>query len=429
MGRRKKRRNQPPRTMRHLAVTPPEGHRLVQGPNFTAPSGRTPIKRLAYRPGEPIPFDPRQLIAIISHPNNAHVRYVCDANMFIAETDDGIWEALLAAQNRLVLTKPVFDELDLWLRSPSHNQRLHQAVVAAINGDARSPVQLVDVPRKGTTDATVVDYYVNLLGFRKQAGAIADEKLKERLGRPPTPQELSNYCKDVLGIRGQLLARKGSECKTPGHLLNDELMVVLAILGAVCRGHEVAILTRDEDVFEQFYKALWLIDTHYRGMLLAEAYSRDPLQFPTQRATDHGGEAFEGDLILIRKPSDTLLELLHANWTPAHLHCWLFRDTLTQLSFCAEREMQKLFAIKATTAGKNTDLLQGQNCHIYLGDRFVELVGNWAAIGKDLTTSVPDAAVELSVVDINLSLLSTEKFTRFRAVDRRQLILPARYDR
>lgn len=281
MGRRKKRRNQPPRTMRHLAVTPPEGYRLVQGPNFTAPVGRMPIQRLAFRPGEPIPFDPRQLIAIISHPNNARVRYVCDANMFIAETDDGIWEALLSAQNRLVLTRPVFDELDLWLKSPNHNDRVHRSVVAALNGDSSSPIQLLDVPRQGTSDAAVVDYYVNLLGFRKQAGSIAGEKLQENLGRAPTPQELSNYCKDVLGIRGQLLARKGSECKSPRNLLNDELMVVLAILGAVCRGHEVVILTRDEDVLEQFYKALWLIDTHYRGMLLAEAYSRNPLQFPT----------------------------------------------------------------------------------------------------------------------------------------------------
>ena len=41
-------------------------------------------------------------------------------------------------------------------------------------------------------------------------------------------------------------------------------------------GRQTLILTEDADVEEQLFKLLWLIETHYRGMVLADKYAADP---------------------------------------------------------------------------------------------------------------------------------------------------------
>ena len=52
----------------------------------------------------------------------------------------------------------------------------------------------------------------------------------------------------------------------------DEAPVYLAVERALITGKQTLVLTRDADVEEQF-KLLWLIDTHYREMLLADRYA------------------------------------------------------------------------------------------------------------------------------------------------------------
>lgn len=85
-------------------------------------------------------------------------------------------------------------------------------------------------------------------------------------------------------------------------------------------GREVVILTKDEDIQEQFYKLQWLLDTHYRGMLLADMYASDPSRFVTQPMpidNPEFGAMFEGDdNVLVERPN----WLIGGHAAPSCLH-------------------------------------------------------------------------------------------------------------
>jgi hypothetical protein len=81
-------------------------------------------------------------------------------------------------------------------------------------------------------------------------------------------EEVRARLQQVFGPRGQLIAAKarGKQGITRS---TDEEVVYVAIAHALRSGQPTAILTKDEDIQEQFYKLVWLIDTHYRGFLFA----------------------------------------------------------------------------------------------------------------------------------------------------------------
>ena len=251
-----------------------------------------------------------------------------------------------------------------------------------------------------------MEYYVNLLGLRKKADVVAVSAL-ESTGQEASAQNISNWIKDNLGPRCQHLTKKAKSAR-PQHLLNDEALVLHAITSAITSGKETALLTYDEDVFEQFYKTCWLLDTHYRGMLLADCYNRNPLDFaPTQVRKDVAG--FVGDVTLLTKPSLQLRELLPEQWSPVSVHCVLIKNNfVTHLAFLAEREIERLFDTKAKTGGLNSEKLGGANCHVYLTNTLVQQVGNHAAIGFDERP----ASQPVAMIDVNLVLPDDEQFTK-----------------
>ncbi|HUL84615.1 MAG TPA: hypothetical protein VLX89_03750, partial [Actinomycetota bacterium] len=67
------------------------------------------------------------------------------------------------------------------------------------------------------------------------------------------------------------MAKKGLRERTSA----DEEVVVEAIRHSIVSGQPVIVLTKDADLQEQFYKAIWLLDTHYRGALMARRFSED----------------------------------------------------------------------------------------------------------------------------------------------------------
>src|SRR5262249_36532180 len=144
-----------------------------------------------------------------------------------------------------------------------------------------------------------------------------------------------------------------------------------AMFSGICTGRETVILTRDEHVQEQFYKLKVLMVDHYFSMYLAARYAKDPLAFKTQpMPMDHpwASDMFVGKRnILLRRPSETLEEILPSNPATVPIYCWLIREQLTQTCFCAETEMKQLLGVKGRTAGLSTDLLDGRNCHVWLG--------------------------------------------------------------
>src|SRR5208283_4711940 len=97
------------------------------------------------------------------------------------------------------------------------------------------------------------------------------------------------------GPRGFMLAKKGRS-----ELPTDESLPILAVEFALETGRIANVVTADGDVLDQFAKLLWLIDTHYRAMLLAEQYATDfarfsprPLRLPRVFRDDQSAFPFE----------------------------------------------------------------------------------------------------------------------------------------
>ena len=117
--------------------------------------------------------------------------------------------------------------------------------------------------------------------MRRRAFEVADERFEREHGRAPDEAEREVLRKELekeLGPRGFMLAKKGFS-----DLPTDEALVYLAVEFALSTGRPTMILTGDADVEEQFFKLLWLINTHYRGMLLADRAMRGTSQ-PSSRA-------------------------------------------------------------------------------------------------------------------------------------------------
>jgi hypothetical protein len=424
MARHRKKTQQPPRTIRHLAAPPLGGTLLIQGPGADPPDGRDYITRLTFSRYDCPCWVPENFATLIKRKNNKNVAWIPDTNIFLAHTDEIIWEALLEEAGRLLLAFPVKIEAEAWFREPRTNLAAHKAILAALQQLEPSTVRHLGPECFDRPVNIAIGYYGYLLGLRKQAWTFAKNHLSKQLGRQPTPQEISNFCKDKFGMRGQWLASKTRKEKAPEHRYNDELLVLLGIFTAICTGQETVILTRDEDVFEQFYKACWLLDTHYRSMLLADAYSADPLAFRTKHL-DTLDEAFHGQVTLVEKPSANLVEILPDEFTPAVAHCVLIRErSFSSLSFCVEGEMKRLLTTKASTGGRTTTRFDARNYHCWLGDYLIRKVGNWAAIGRDITIPTREKGISLSVIDANLALTSNEQFTKLQVVDPRLIALP-----
>ncbi len=403
-----------PRPVRQLQERTPDGVQVIQGPS-TQPPFTLPVHRLGLRCDGPFPLDADTIAHSIDSRND--VLYFFDTTQFVARTDPRIWQAILK-EKRLVITPPVFAELKWWLADPKENLEVHRAIKASLDGDENAPIAWVNLEKPELI--RVCEYYVNLLGMRKKMFTFGRIKLEAQLGRPASKAEVSNYCQAIGASRAQLLGRQGENAKIQAHKYNDEVLVILALLFAISTGRNITIVSGDEAVLDQFYKAVWLIETHHRSMLMAEEYASNPLAFPVHHMNNEHKEAFLDDsIVLLQKPSNDLRELLPVEHTSVLVQCMLLQNaTVTQMTFNAEMEFHRLLTIKARTNGLSTDRLQGKNCHAFLGDQAIEKMGhNWAAVATDRAVTLPGCEMKLSVVDVNLALRSDEHFSEVRIVD------------
>jgi hypothetical protein len=163
-------------------------------------------------------------------------------------------------------------------------------------------------------------------------------------------------------------------------------------------------------------------------MLLARRYLIDPLYFsPTRTERESLSEAFEGDVLLLTKPSDELRELLPPVWTLVPISCMLIKNgQLTQHIFAAEAEISELLEVKVRTGGRSTDLFDDRNCHVCLAG-WMNHVGNHAAIGRDLAVAHEKWSHTMSVIDMNLVSYCRERFAPILYVDPDTLWLPPRF--
>ena len=218
-------------------------------------------------------------------------------------------------------------------------------------------------PKPGEPGRRVFQYYVSLLHARRKTLKIEQLEFRKHQGRDPEFDELprlADQLQRALGERGRLLATKPSEG-------TDEVLVYLAVEHALRTGKQTLILTRDADIEEQLFKLLWLIETHYRAMLLADRYVE---QFGTFRiypvpdsVLNHPSGPFEPrDAVLVERDPD-MRDVLPPNPHPVAISCMNAGVYFSHLAFMAETEMGRLLDIKDRTGGLSTERLGERNMH------------------------------------------------------------------
>lgn len=346
------------------------------------------------------------------------VAFFCDTSLFDRKTDARLWDALLNGEGKMIIVPPVRRELDPWLASNG----AHPAARAILDG--KSSVEFSGIAPKDRRGLAVAEYYIELLGFRKKPLLLRLAEFKEEHGRLPDNEErreLMVRLHEDLGPRGYLLAKKGAEAKIPENLLTDETLVYLAMKAGIVTGREVVILSKDEDVLEQFYKLQWLLDTHYRAMLLADAFAAEPSRFATHPMSKGGAdlaEMFEGeDGALVERPLWLIggphAPILPPYCRPVTVHCWIIGEVVTSMVFCAEMEMERLLLTKAATGGLNTYKFDKKNLHLWLAPCDVpEHLRGCPVVAHDARAQSASGLIKVPLFDANQAIYCGERFMR-----------------
>jgi hypothetical protein len=265
----------------------------------------------------------------------------------------------------MVLTPLVMQEMHPWLMR-HHEHPLGKAIKS---GQAR-PSEWRP-PARGEPGHDVYEYYLALLVIRRNSIKAAELRFRKEHGREPTETEREAIHTGVqrdLSPRGFLLAKKG-----PSELPTDEALVYLAVHHALTTGRPTQILTADADVEEQFVKLLWLMNTHYRGMLMAKRYAADfasfrPRPFPERFWSKAGDTLFEREsAVLIERGNPNLQQYLPEDAHCVAVSCLRIGKYITKQTIMAEQEIAELLEVKDRTGGLSTDVLRGRNLHPWLG--------------------------------------------------------------
>ena len=344
--------------------------------------------------------------------------FFCDTSVFNLKTDRRIWSTLLGRRGKVVITSHVLSELETWIaRHPTD-------IVAKAIVDKDPHIEFASFGGKADWENTALEYYVFLLGLRKRLVRVEEIKFEDKHGRPPNEREvakLKQKLHEEIGPRGYVLARKGAEKTGSPDIYADEVLVTLAMMTAIMSGQQVVIMSKDEDIQEQFYKLQWLLDTHYRGMLLADLYASDPLSFRIHGVpTDipDVSDMFTGeDKLLIERSEQLLEDILPPSFESVPIYCWTLGEKLSEMTFVAEREMSRLLEVKGQTKGLNTDRLAGRNCHIWLAPiDFPYSLRGCALIARDRRLQAGRSLAEIPVFDGNQAVYCAEQFKRIVAL-------------
>lgn len=384
------------------------------------------VKRLSFRSDSG--GNVRTLVeAIAAIPSN--VAIFLDNNIWDLSLGSNLWPALLDRERGVYVVPGVRIELEPWRkRNPSF-------VGSTAVEENRPPLEFLDLPPEGSERKALV-YYTSLLLQRRHAFRYYAANFERIERRVPDTAEVVAGVQKLYGPRALLMAYKNGTVVVPDRRATDEYLVCAAAIHGLKTGEPTIVLTRDKDVFEQFYKLWWVLDTQYRSMLMADAYASDPLRYPhlpiPQTMVTSNQFHFDEDAFLLEFGGMRMDEFLPKHHTFVSQECWLLTSSVTRLMFGAEREMQRLWEIKGETGGLVSDRLSGRNLHSYLGGTMLGrvnpyLVANCAAVVRDKTCDVGES-VSISLLDVNYVLFSNERFTHLtrdqRAVTSSKLWTP-----
>src|SRR5215207_264431 len=288
-------------------------------PAVTSPPGREFVHRLTILGTPKLSYDAEGLSWTVAEASEDAL-FFCDTSLFDDSTDARLWKALLNREDKMMIVPPVRKELEPWLSSHAS----HVAGRAILNEEPS--VRFLGLDADDEREQATAEYYVNLLGLRKRLVTVQLMKFEEEHGRAPSDGEFRDLTRELhneIGPRGYMLAKKGATAEESPNFFTDEILVYLAMKTGIETGREIVILSKDEDVLEQFYKLQWLLDTHYRSMLFADFYAREPDRFtshPMPKDNQDLEEMFPGDdNILVERP-DWLIRGYTAPILPPYCH-------------------------------------------------------------------------------------------------------------
>jgi hypothetical protein len=371
----------------------------------------TLIHRLAFKHSEE-PFDLKAFAGVVSS-MPANVDVFVDTNIWDPKLDDQLWPALLNRERGVYVAALVRLELEEWRKRNTH---LLSSIALTEN---RAPLVLLGLP-EDEIDRTAYVYYTSLLYERRSALTRYTSRFEAIYGRSPTHAEALEGVQRLYGQRGLALVHKHGESANSDPWATDEGLVFSAAAHCLASGEPTIILTQDQDVFDQFYKLWWFLDTHYRAMLMANEYVQNPSAYerspiPVTAITSNFFQIPSG--FLLDRGNVRMQEILPSARVPVTPECWLIGKSLTRMSFGAEKEMFQLLRIKGETGGLVSPDLQGRNLHAYLGGTLLDrvnplIVQNCIAVVKDNTFDVWDGRARLAYLDVTYSEFNNERFTR-----------------
>lgn len=411
----------PHQTIEFLKSRRPDSVHAVVQPHDT-PKHRTPVPRLAWLfPGERGRTDDEHLATVLEQGSLPDGQFVLDTGFLTGgDVTQRLWEVLFG--RRILIPPLVWMELQPWLETPFRNQFIRdQLVLAKENGHAN--IDFLQ-PLDETSELDLgIWYYIRLLSFRKMIFPYVEAQLRESLQRAPTSNEVDFRVRRLVQDRGWQLAVKGKDDFEKPNFLADEATVVRAVTLALATGRETTILTRDTDIIEQFYKFIYLLDTHYRSMLIASAYHTQPLNFREQISDEVGPSwsAFDRrSAKFIYRPIGASERVLPPDPHWVMLYCYGLGDirppwTLDILSFNAEQEMLETIRMKGRTRGLNTNLFGDFNFHLCVDPSRQDELANISILAKD-RFSAETESMRWSVIDVDLAMRRIERGERVKYV-------------
>lgn len=337
------------------------------------------------------------------------------------EVPQELWDCIV--DKHIFITEDVWKELQPWVANPFYNRWFRDYLCDSIeqekSGKGHRRLSLSSFADLLPEHAKVARYYVNLLWLRKFVGINHAHEYAKHLGRTPTAEENQAELQAILGPRGWRLAKKALANPESLKINTDEALVVSAALRAVLFGQHSIVLTRDTDVFEQFYKAMYLIDTHYIAMLVAEEYHRAPSSYTTQ-PLPLGIDLYEGEGNLAIDFADDRDHYRRRSMacSPIQYSCCLLSTSdkpliHSQRSFGVAPDMARIIEMKTKTNGRNTDLFGSMNLHIKLDPRkrFFERTGP-ALLNDRSLQGIADNEIPISAVDSDFAIFTDEGFMR-----------------
>lgn len=315
-----------------------------------------------------------------------------DTSFITTRLQERFW--LLRSSAVLTFPEMTVAELSGWLRSPIHNEYLHNWLPRALDKCRTEPY--VDGPLHQSHVLGLVggllhpfnvailryremqqygfEYYVNRLSVRKRLGIRVGRNLQAAIGRPPTESEVKKWVHENHHPRAATLAAKGWTDKGKRNYTADEEIVVSAFINAIMTGRTTTILTWDNDVFEQFAKMAEVITSDYMCWRFGLVHHANPTENPlyslnltTTEMQNLGLRGTTVEHLII--PEEEAERMPPTEFTPVHCFCVLVGNTCYEpkvsiAGYCLEREMEYLLRTKAATGGKNSEHFGNRNIQI-----------------------------------------------------------------